>query len=349
MHQRNLEFSPSRRPGPRWTRVAGLLVRATLPLVLLVLTAPSARAGDAPRDTLRLATGSVGGTFLPVGRELAAWWARTVPDLVVVVDTTAGSVENLDRLVNGEADLAIVGASPFREVVEGRRSIADEAKRICTIGSLYDDAEQYVVRKSLVRVGNLLDLSGLLMYPGPHNSGGEIDTRLILSVLGIEPRYAYVEDRDKGYSAAATALVRGEYDAATFSGGVPIQAVTDLFDLYPDEYMILPFSRHMLSKLQYEEKDFTPVTIHAGAYPALETDVRTVGSSNLLVACPRLDPSIVAELDRAVRQGIAVPGEGLRAKTSHPVLQVLDLARWNEIPAGEHCAGSASAGVEASP
>jgi TRAP transporter TAXI family solute receptor len=349
MHQRNLEFSPTRRPGPRWTRVPAGFLRAVLPLVLLALIAPVARAADAPRDTLRLATGSVGGTFLPVGRELAAWWAKTVPDVVVLVDTTAGSVENLDRLVDGEADLAIVGASPFREVVEGRRSIADEAKRICTIGSLYDDAEQYVVRKSLVRVGNLLDLNGLLMYPGPHNSGGEIDTRLILSVLEVEPRYVYVEDRDKGYSAAATALVRGEFDAATFSGGVPIQAVTDLLDLYPNEYVILPFSRHMLNKLRYHEKDFTPVTIHAGAYPGLTKNVRTVGGSNLLVACPRLDPAIVAKLDRAVRKGIATPGKGLRAKTSHPVLQVLDLQRWNQVPVGERCAGAISAGIETSP
>ncbi len=346
----------ARRLGPAATLAAILAVAFLAP----GLCSPAGLPASAPvpglspashpgyRDTLRLATGSVGGTFLPVGRELADWWNAQLTDVVVVVDTTAGSVENLDRLVNGEADLAIVGESPFREVVEGRRTFSDQARRICTLGSLYDDAEQYVARASLVRVGNILDLNGLLMYPGPHNSGGEIDTRLILSTLGIEPRYVYVDERDKGYSAAAEALARGDFDAATFSGGVPIQAVTDLFREHPGEFVILPFSRHMLNKLRYYQPDFEGVMIHPAAYPGLDGEVPTVGGPNLLVACPRLDPAVAAELDRAVRRGIAEPGKGLRASTSHPVLQVLDRARWAEVPETARCVTGESAGLDPS-
>ena len=64
---------------------------------------------------------------------------------------------------HGKADIAIVGSSPFREVLGGWGTKSDEAQYICTVGTLYMDAEQFVVRSSLVRVGNLLDLTGLLM------------------------------------------------------------------------------------------------------------------------------------------------------------------------------------------
>jgi hypothetical protein len=296
-----------------------------------------AQAENAVSDTLRLATGSVGGTFLPVGHELAAWFEARIPGLTVLPDTTAGSVDNLDRMISGTADIAIVGSSPFREVLEGWGTLSDEAHTVCTLGTLYVDAEQFVVRSSLVRVGTLLDLNGLLMYPGPHQSGGEIDTRRILSVLGIEPRFVYVDERDKGYAAAAAAIVRGDFDAATFSGGVPIQAVAELFERHPGEYQILPFSRHMLRRLQHYEEDFEGVVIRSRSYPGMEEDVATVGGPNLLVAAPHVESRILVALDRAVREGIQKPGAGIRGKASHPVLQALDAELWGQGPVGARC------------
>lgn len=319
-----------------------LLVTAWLGITFV----PAAiQAQDAPSDTLRLATGSVGGTFLPVGHDLAAWFGETIPGVTVLLDTTAGSVDNLDRLISGEADLGIVGSSPFREVLNGWGTLSDEAKTICTVGTLYMDAEQFVVRSSLVRVGTLLDLTGLLMYPGPHQSGGEIDTRRILTVLGIEPQFVYVDERDKGYMAAADALVRGDFDAATFSGGVPIRAVTDLFGQHPGEYQILPFSRHMLRKLQHYEADFEGVVIRKGSYPGMDEDVSTVGGPNLLVAAPHVETRHLIAIEKAIRAGIQQPGEGLRSRDSHPVLQALDLSMWSMDPVGARCLDPELAGL----
>jgi hypothetical protein len=264
----------------------------------------------------------------------------------VVVDTTAGSVENLDRLIEGEADLAIVGGSPFHEVLDGWGTLSRDARTLCALGTLYTDAEQYVVRTSLVRAHNLLDLNGLLMYPGPHQSGGEIDTRRILSTLDIEPVYVYVDERDKGYSAAAEALVRGDFDAATFSGGVPIEAVVELFRDYPGEYQILPFSRHMLNKLKHFASDYEGTVIHAGSYPGLEVDIPTVGGPNLLVASPNLPLELVLAIDQAVREGIESPGEGLRGPDRHPVLQLLDEMEWDEVMVGARCTEAAAVGRE---
>jgi hypothetical protein len=306
-------------------------------LVAVLLHGAPARAGDATADTLRLATGSVGGTFLPVGHELAAWFQAQIPGLTVFTDTTAGSVDNLDRLISETADIAIVGSSPFREVLDGWGTLSDEVHTVCTLGTLYVDAEQFVVRSSLVRVGNLLDLNGLLMYPGPHQSGGEIDTRRILTVLGVEPRFVYVDERDMGYAAAARAMVRGDFDAATFSGGVPIEAVTELFEAHPGEYRILPFSRHMLNRLQHFEDDFEGVVIRSRSYPGMDEDVSTVGGPNLLVAAPHVESRILLALQRAVSEGIQKPGKGLRARTSHPVLQALDPDLWAQDPVGARC------------
>ena len=327
-------------PGRESLKLHNPFGRFTILTAFVCALASTAPAGvcAAPPDTLILATGSVGGTFLPVGHDLAVYWASACPQYVIRVDTTAGSVDNLDRLVEGHADLAIVGASPFAEVLAGWRPWSDQASEICTIGNLYDDAEQYVVRASLVRVGNLMDLSGLKMYPGPHNSGAEIDTRRVLNTVGVEPRYVYVEDRDKGYSETAEALARGDFDAATFSGGVPILAVTELFRRHPGEFVILPFSDHMLRKIDHARLDFGHVVIRKGSYPGQKEPIQTVGGPNLLVAAPHVAPEVVAALDRAVRRGIAEEGDGLRVSAAHPVLQALTEEFWDTLPVGQRCA-----------
>ena len=313
----------------------------TLLLGVLLLALPGgapATPEDAlPPTVLHLATGSVGGTFLPVGHDLADWLEAQIPGLTVVVDTTSGSVDNLRRLVSQEADIAIVGASPFRKILEEGRRLGRGAAEICMIGTLFDDAEQYVVRASLVRAESMLDLNGLLMYPGPSQSGGEVDTRTLLEALAVEPRYVYPLERDKGYAEAAAALAAGEFDACTFSGGVPIQAVTDLFAEYPGEFVILPFSRHQISKVRHAALDFEPVIIPEGSYPGQDRDIVSVGGPNLLVAAPGLDTRILSLLDHAVRVGIRERGKGLRAAESHPVLQVLNPAIWDHVSLGGDC------------
>jgi len=313
-----------------------------LPVFLLGLSAlalgPLAPAGHAlelypeeGRTVIHLATGSVGGTFLPVGHELARWFESQVPGLTVVVDTTAGSVDNLGRLVDEQADIAIVGSSPLRKILEERyrMALAREARDICLVGTLYNDAEQYVIRASMIRAESMLDLSGVHMYPGPHKSGGEVDTRTVLETIGVEPDYVYPLDRDKGYAEAAEALAAGEFDACTFSGGVPISAVTELLSAHPGEFRIVPFSRHQLNKVAHAHLDFEPVVIPAGSYPGQDEDITSVGGPNLLVAGPRLPHELIAALDAAVRKGIERRGEGLRVAASHPVLQSLTVAVWD--------------------
>lgn len=301
-------------------------------IALGLLAAVSATAGE----PLRLATGSAGGTFLPVGHDLAAFWEREL-GVEVVVDTTAGSIENLRRLAAGEADLAIVGGSPFLEELEGWATRAEDASRLCAMGTLYIDAEQFVIRTDLVVAGNLLDLNGVHMYPGPQQSGGEVDTRTILTALGIEPRYVYAEDRDKGYTAAAGALVSGEFDAATFSGGVPIQAVGELFAAHPGEYTILPFSRHMLQRLRHAHPEFEGVVIDAASYPGQLDPVQAVGGPNLLVAAPHLADALRSQLGRTIRLAISEPGRNLRDPGHHAVLQSLTPELWRQVPVGNPC------------
>lgn len=310
---------------------------------------PAATEPGAVPVVLRLATGSDGGTFLPVGHDLAAWLESSIPGLTVVVDTTAGSVENLRRLVGGEADLAIVGSSPFRTVLEETGYLSRGAAGICFVGTLYVDAEQYVIRRSLIRAESMLDLSGVSMYPGPRNSGGEVDTRTVLQTLGVEPRFVYPIERDKSYAEAADALARGEFDASTFSGGVPIDALDRLLADHPGEFAIVPFTRHQLAKVRHAKLDFEPVVIAAGTYPGQDQDIVSVGGPSLLVASPQLGERWIRAIDRAIFLGIVEKGKGLRAPASHPVLQTLTPVLWGRAAIGQRCEGAAVPTAQSNP
>ena len=71
----------------------------------------------------------------------------------------------------------------------------------------------------------------------------------------------------------ANSPIWGQIFADVLERTVPIEAVTDLFAEHPGEFVILPFSRHQISKVRHAALDFEPVIIPAGSYPGQDRDI----------------------------------------------------------------------------
>jgi len=154
----------------------------------------------APPDRVVMATGGLDGAYHAFARRYAEYLGRE--GITLELRPTAGSVENLELLHNGEVSLAMV---------QGGVDPASESAPLYSLGSLYYEPLWLFHRREL-EVAQLRDLAGRRLAVGPEGSG----TRALVDRL---LRDNGVDDRDwlpLGGRGALGALVEGEVDAAFF-------------------------------------------------------------------------------------------------------------------------------------
>jgi TRAP transporter TAXI family solute receptor len=140
-------------------------------LALVILTTSCGRE----RRTIRIATGTRGGTFLPLGETLARSFERDVPEIEFVALESPGGLASIEMIERGEADLALLSNH-----VEGSSALR-------LVAPLYQETLQIVVRRE-VGIETLLDLRGRAISTGPVGSGTETIAQAVLGHFGLHPR-----------------------------------------------------------------------------------------------------------------------------------------------------------------
>jgi TRAP transporter TAXI family solute receptor len=185
---------------------------------LLVLGGCAQQRFDGLR--LRITTGSRGAVYNQLGAALAVAWAASLgvtPDVL----TSAGSGQNLDRLLSGQADIGISAAD-----AAAARSAEPGGEHLRALARMHDDYVQVVVAASS-RVTKLADLRGLRVSVGPADSGVRLIADRLLANAGLA-RDSDLDRRALAIDESAEALSRGEIDAFFWSGGIPTEQVTEL-------------------------------------------------------------------------------------------------------------------------
>jgi len=224
----------------------------------------------------RIATGTTGGTYFPVGTLLANIITKPlgsrpcerggscgVPGLIAVAQASEGSLDNVGQIRAGGVESALVqadvaywaftGTGPFREAppMTGLRSIA----------SLYVETIHAVVRAD-GPIRTLDDLRGRRVAMGEDGSGSRVNARLILEAHGIGPDG--VVEVPLRPNPAADALAAGEIDAFFITGGAPVSAVADLARRVP--VRLLPLDDEESAALGARLPFFTPALVEGDAY-----------------------------------------------------------------------------------
>jgi TRAP transporter TAXI family solute receptor len=184
---------------------------------------------DAPRkapapQTLTVATGGPGGIYAVWGAELARQISRRLEGYRAVAARTTGSVENLERIRDGRAQIALTLGDTALDAVEGREAF-DRPVAIKALAQIYPSYVQVVTRAD-ANIGTLADLKGRRVSIGSPDSGTQVVAHRVLDVAKV-PRDAF-KRRQLGVAESATALQRGQIDAFFWSGGAPTGAVTEL-------------------------------------------------------------------------------------------------------------------------
>lgn len=226
-------------------RLATLALTATLMVLIDGLAGDrspgrdgAARAQEA--GFFRIATGTTGGTYFPIGGlianvisgppglpDCAVGGSCGVPGLVAVAQASDGSLQNIELLRQGRVESILVQADIAYWAYTGSEQYAETEPMtgLRGIGRLYPELIHIVVPADSDIVG-VADLAGRRVGMGAEGSGTLVNMRRVLAAYGldetdIEPFYLRPEP-------GGDRLRAGEIDAFGIVGGVPLLAIDDL-------------------------------------------------------------------------------------------------------------------------
>jgi TRAP-type uncharacterized transport system substrate-binding protein len=190
------------------------LLVAVAPTAVLVLAACIVAyivVDPAPPRHVILATGQDNSAYEEFGRKYATILARD--SIKVDPQRSLGSEDNLQRLIDGKADIAFVQSGSTSEAQAERRGLV-------SLGSLFTEPVWLFLRERdahgrKLDVQSLVQLKGLRINLGPEGTGVPKLFRQILAVNGLEPRQLHLSALEN--TPATVELLAGHIDGLVFS------------------------------------------------------------------------------------------------------------------------------------
>ncbi len=189
--------------------VRDLLVTITPAVLAVVAVCVGAYwlVDPAPPRTVSLSTGQENGAYEEFGKKYAAALARD--GVKVDLQRSEGSLENLQRLRQGQVDIAFVQSGSTDQA-------AAEREGLVSLGSLFTEPVWLFLRKHKHRkISELSQLKGLRINLGPEGAGAPRLFRQVLELNGVEPGDLRISSL--GTTAATVELLEGRIDGLVFS------------------------------------------------------------------------------------------------------------------------------------
>ncbi|MFC0251117.1 TAXI family TRAP transporter solute-binding subunit [Massilia consociata] len=159
----------------------------------------------APPRRLTMATGQFNSAYEEFGRQYGRLLARD--EITLTLQPSLGSHDNLQRLVEGKADIAFVQSG---STAEGQA----EQAGLVSLGSLFTEPVWLFLREG-AKVAHLTDLKGKRINLGPEGTGVPRLFRQVLDANGIEPGELRIGSLEN--TPATVELLEGRIDGLVFS------------------------------------------------------------------------------------------------------------------------------------
>jgi TRAP transporter TAXI family solute receptor len=211
-------------------------------------------------NTVTLITGTIGGTYVQFGADLAS----VLDDgnkLRVLPIVGRGSVQSVaDILFLQGVDLGVVRADTL-DYLERKGFAQDIKKQFTYVTKLYNEEMQVIAPKS---IRSLKDLEGKTVSVDLPNGGTFVTALTVFERLGMKANVVYIEQR-----IAMEKLKAGEIDAVIVVGGKPYKSVSTFAN----------DGRFHLATVDYAKPlqgDYLPATLTSKDYPNLIKEGETV-------------------------------------------------------------------------
>jgi len=269
-------------------RIFLTLITPVFVVVLVVMLISSLT----PPKSIRLATGPNGGGYWEIGSKYKSKLARD--DIEVILVETAGSVENIQLLTDGDVDVAFI---------QGGLSLP-RGHDLHSLGALFPEP-LVIFRHTSSEVGRYPeDWKGLRIAAGEVGSGTRAAALALIEAAGLHD--SGIELLEVGGSKALTALHSGEADAAMFVS--PLDAPYLRHAILDPEITLVRMA--LVDALSYKFTSAHTAIIPEGAAtlapPRPPQDVKILTLTASMIASSDLHPAVV---DRLVHTANKIHGD----------------------------------------
>ncbi len=245
------------------------------------------RGADAGELTvLTIGTADSGGTMFPVGQAIAQELSRD--GLRINVGASSGSAMNLQNLLAGEVDLALVSGDAAYAAYTAPQ---DSGSSLRAIAAVFVSQSNWIAPASAGAV-YVHDLKGLRLGVGPQDSSTELAAQIVIEALGLDQEGNSIQNC--GLGSGADLLLDGELDALHGFAGIPINALTRAAEGVP--CAILRYTQEELDAILDSGGVYLPVTLPANTYPGQDSELDTFGVQCLLCVDSSMDEELVYQL-----------------------------------------------------
>lgn len=264
----------------------------------------------------RIGTGGIAGTYYPIGGLIAAIisqppGARTcedggscgVPGLVAIVQSSNGSVDNIEGIADGRLESGFVqsdvafGAYTGTGAFAGRPAVPE----LRALASLYVESMHLVVRADS-GIARVEDLRGKRVSLDSRGSGTQIDALLILESHGLgegDLQALHVKPEQ-----AIRLMAAGELDAYFIVAGYPTPSVLEATSMHGAS--LVPIEGAAVDSLLEQYPFFSRDVVPADVYPGVAMTPTVAAVAQWLVH-ERLDEALAHDVTESLWHPTARP------------------------------------------
>lgn len=248
---------------------------------------------------ITVATGPTSGLYYPIGGAFSNLIKNKL-GYKSSAQSTGASVENINLILGGKADMAITMSDSIAQAYEGSGAFKDKGpkKNLRALMGLYPNYVQLVTtEKSGIK--KFEDLKGKKVGIGAPNSGVELNARMMYEAHGMTYNDSKVDYLN--YGEAIDQMKNGLIDAAFVTSGIPNATIMELGT--SNKIVIVPIEGEGAKKLIDKYPFFVKQVIPKATYNT-DTDVNTVSVMNIMIVREELPEEVVYEITKGIFENI---------------------------------------------
>ncbi|MDJ0894044.1 MAG: TAXI family TRAP transporter solute-binding subunit [Alphaproteobacteria bacterium] len=307
--------------------IGGLIGVALVAPVVMKPPSPETsgvRPQDEPRPSTKLitvGTGGVTGVYYPSGGAICRMVNRGLDQHGVrcLIDSTAGSLANLNALRAGRLDFAIAQSDWHYHALKGSAAFSEDGsfRSLRSVFALHDEPFAVIARRDS-GIGQFRDLPGKRVNVGNPGSGHRATMEVLMAKYGWTLK-DFAQAAEFKTTEQAMALCERGLDALIFMSGHPAASLSETTETC--DTRLIPVVGPEVAALIDEHPYYFEASIPGGLYQGTPDPVPTFGVGATLVTTKDQPEEVVYELVRAVFE------EFEEFRSLHPALTYLERAR----------------------